>query len=174
MGTDYEGHKDFRTARAGRTPMLYVGANDGMLHGFNASTGREMLAYVPRGVYANLRSYTLADYDHKYFVDGKPSFHGDATERRREWLAYRSRRRSWCRWQRLFHSGCHRPRQLHLSGAAPAPLFWRIKPNLAIATLVTFQRAHCRQPKPHHLSANRQTQQWQMGGGDGQRLQQHQ
>lgn len=77
LDTDYPGHAGFRSSYASRTPVLYVGANDGMLHGFNANTGKEVLAYVPRGVYANLRDYTLPSYTHKYFVDGNP-FAGDA------------------------------------------------------------------------------------------------
>ncbi|MDP2262057.1 MAG: PilC/PilY family type IV pilus protein [Hydrogenophaga sp.] len=77
MSFEHLGHEAFRTAHSGRTPTLYVGANDGMLHAFNANTGRELMAYVPRGVYANLRDYTLESYTHKYFVDGHP-FTGDA------------------------------------------------------------------------------------------------
>lgn len=77
MDTDYSGHSSFRSSYATRTPVLYAGANDGMLHGFNAQTGKEMLAYVPLGVYANLRNYTQPEYAHKYYVDGHP-FAGDA------------------------------------------------------------------------------------------------
>ncbi|WP_168708473.1 PilC/PilY family type IV pilus protein [Hydrogenophaga sp. PAMC20947] len=77
MDTDYTGHASFRSSNSGRTPVLYVGANDGMLHGFNASTGKEVLAYVPLGAYANLRNFTQTDYSHSYFVDGHP-FTGDA------------------------------------------------------------------------------------------------
>ena len=36
-----------------RTPLIYVGANDGMLHAFNASTGSEVWAYVPNMLYGN-------------------------------------------------------------------------------------------------------------------------
>ena len=35
------------TAIRSRTPMLYVGANDGMLHGFRVANGVETLAYIP-------------------------------------------------------------------------------------------------------------------------------
>lgn len=38
--------------------MLYVGANDGMLHAFNAKTGEEVFAYVPSGVFSNLKENT--------------------------------------------------------------------------------------------------------------------
>jgi type IV pilus assembly protein PilY1 len=62
---------------ANRTDMLYVGASDGMLHGFDASTGRETLAYVPRGVYDHLAKYTNPLYTHRYLVDGNP-FTADA------------------------------------------------------------------------------------------------
>lgn len=76
MGLEHPGHADFRGEQAKRTPMLYVGANDGMMHGFSAEDGRELMAYVPAGVYSQLRSYTLPDYSHRYFVDGQ-AFTGD-------------------------------------------------------------------------------------------------
>ena len=38
--------------------MLYVGANDGMLHAFNAKTGEEVFAYVPSAVFGNLLENT--------------------------------------------------------------------------------------------------------------------
>lgn len=59
---------------AGRTPALYVGANDGMLHAFDAGTGDELWAYVPRMVMPNM--YKLAEENyaskHIYLVDGTP------------------------------------------------------------------------------------------------------
>lgn len=60
-----------------RTPIVYVGANDGMLHGFNAATGREEIAYVPNGVYSNLSKLTSTTYSHRFFVDASPAV-GDA------------------------------------------------------------------------------------------------
>ncbi|WP_200332803.1 pilus assembly protein [Thiocystis violacea] len=65
-----------------RPPMLYAGANDGMLHGFRADqgfadSGVEKLAYVPRGVYDNLSALTDPGYAHKFYVDG-PIGVGDA------------------------------------------------------------------------------------------------
>ncbi len=74
---DHTGHADFRTRQAGRVPMVYAGANDGMLHAFDAHTGAERLAYVPQAAYATLRAYTLPSYTHRYSVDGHP-FTGDA------------------------------------------------------------------------------------------------
>ena len=50
---------------------VFVGANDGMLHAFNAATGVEQFAYVPGGIsWGDLRSYTTPTYAHYFFVDG--------------------------------------------------------------------------------------------------------
>jgi type IV pilus assembly protein PilY1 len=58
-----------------RTQALYVGANDGMLHAFNATSGEEMWAFIPRQVAPNM--WRLADESyatkHQYFVDGSPT-----------------------------------------------------------------------------------------------------
>jgi len=68
------GYADYKTAQSGRQGVVYVGANDGMLHAFNADTGQEMWAYIPSMVMGNL--YKLADKNysanHQYFVDGTP------------------------------------------------------------------------------------------------------
>lgn len=50
---------------------VYVGANDGMLHAFDAETGVERFAYVPRGVdMADLVQYSSPSYGHRFTVDG--------------------------------------------------------------------------------------------------------
>ncbi len=66
------GYSDFAKAQKNRTPMLYVGGNDGMLHGFSAQDGKEKIAYVPRGVIADLKNLTDPNYQHRYYVDGSP------------------------------------------------------------------------------------------------------
>ncbi|WP_126445956.1 pilus assembly protein [Sulfuricystis multivorans] len=60
-------------------PTLYVAANDGMLHAFNASGassggGQERWAYIPSMVIRDLYRLADKDYDtkHRYFVDGSP------------------------------------------------------------------------------------------------------
>ena len=80
---------NFLKAHRNRTPIVYVGANDGMLHGFNAYTvdnpsttgvneaadaGKEILAYVPSGTYSTLRDLARQDYSHKPYVDASPVF----------------------------------------------------------------------------------------------------
>ena len=53
------------------TATLYVGANDGMLHAFDATNGQELFAYVPSIInMAYLRDLSRGDYTHKFFVDG--------------------------------------------------------------------------------------------------------
>ncbi|MEE4113372.1 MAG: PilC/PilY family type IV pilus protein [Desulfobacteraceae bacterium] len=52
--------------------MIYAGANDGMLHAFNAETGQEVFAYVPRLVFSRLKNLTDPSYNHEYFVDMTP------------------------------------------------------------------------------------------------------
>ena len=70
-------YSDFRGAQASRPDMVYVGANDGMLHGFDATSGQEMIAYVPLEVFANLSELTDQGYNHRYYVNGSPVY-GDA------------------------------------------------------------------------------------------------
>jgi type IV pilus assembly protein PilY1 len=72
-----DGYAAFRSAYSSRTPMVYIGGNDGMLHGFDANNGTEKLAYVPNLVFNNLSQLTDPQYTHRYFVDGSPTV-GDA------------------------------------------------------------------------------------------------
>lgn len=64
--------------------VIYVGANDGMVHAFNTkkfdpkeftdpALGDELFAYIPNLVFANLAELTQVDYDHRYFVDLTPT-----------------------------------------------------------------------------------------------------
>lgn len=66
-GQDYD---EFFEEKAAGTPMLFVGANDGFLHGFNADSGQELFAYMPSGVLPNVKELASTDYSHRYYVDG--------------------------------------------------------------------------------------------------------
>ena len=72
-------YSGFASAQSGRAPTIYVGANDGMLHAFDATSGKEVLAYVPTPVYRNLSSLTGQSFSnsagspHRYYVDGSPT-----------------------------------------------------------------------------------------------------
>ncbi|MEB0135126.1 PilC/PilY family type IV pilus protein [Actimicrobium sp. CCC2.4] len=69
-----DSYRSFAKSKASRQAMLYSGANDGMLHAFNATTGVEQFAFIPNDVVANLRKLTdpLYNQSHLYFVDGAP------------------------------------------------------------------------------------------------------
>lgn len=73
----------FATAKRTRKPVVYAGANDGMLHAFSADItaggdgGKELFAYVPSPVIGNLSNLTANGYVHQYFVDATPGV-GDA------------------------------------------------------------------------------------------------
>jgi type IV pilus assembly protein PilY1 len=74
---DLEKHsyRDFANTHVGRAPVLYVGANDGMLHAFMADTGAELFAYVPRALYPKLAALTMLAYqtNHQFYVDLGPT-----------------------------------------------------------------------------------------------------
>lgn len=66
------GYAAFKTAQTDRLPSLYVAANDGMLHAFDATTGRERWAYVPPLVLPELWRLAESDYtnNHRFYLDG--------------------------------------------------------------------------------------------------------
>ncbi len=69
-GYNFGGYLAFASANAGRAARVYVGANDGMLHAFDATNGSEVFAYVPSMVLGTLSKLTVQPYSHRYFVDG--------------------------------------------------------------------------------------------------------
>ena len=60
----------YLSRKASRTPMIYVGANDGMLHALRATDGVEQFAVIPNAVFPHLHELTKPDYSHRYYVDG--------------------------------------------------------------------------------------------------------
>ena len=89
---------DFEKANIKRRNVVYTGANDGMLHAFNAgyyseryhayctgpvdsgdnctsgtyALGEELWSFIPRGLLPHLKWATQPDYTHVYYVDQKP------------------------------------------------------------------------------------------------------
>ncbi|MBE7565940.1 PilC/PilY family type IV pilus protein [Acidithiobacillus sp. HP-11] len=82
----------FANTESDRLNVVYVGANDGMLHGFAAgsysssgfvstnNTGQEVLAYVPYAVLQSFNSelntandYAYPDYGHNFYVNATPA-----------------------------------------------------------------------------------------------------
>ncbi|MDR0273912.1 MAG: pilus assembly protein PilY [Burkholderiaceae bacterium] len=76
------GHAGFAAAHAGRAPAVYVGANDGMMHAFDAATGDELFAYIPSWLGPRLSALTDPRYGsaavaHRAYADATPVI-GDA------------------------------------------------------------------------------------------------
>lgn len=79
-------YSQFATAQVTRVNVVYVGANDGFLHGFRAGSysadgtynsatndGKELVGFMPSGLMLNHASdLTNALYAHDYFVDATP------------------------------------------------------------------------------------------------------
>jgi|GEM_PF-656641 len=75
-------YAQFRRNYASRDAMVYVGSNDGMLHGFKASDGIERIAYVPSPMFGSgtrkpLFNLTQTPFVHAPLVNGSPTV-GDA------------------------------------------------------------------------------------------------
>ncbi len=87
----YQGYYTTRKTLASRETMVYVGANDGMLHAFTSwqydsatktfsnpsgnafeEIGAELWAYIPRALLPHLKWLPSDDYTHVYYVDQKP------------------------------------------------------------------------------------------------------
>ena len=71
-------YSTFKSAYEDRDGIVYVGANDGMLHGFREADGSEAIAYVPNAVYSSasgkgLHYLTDPSYSHRYYVDLSPT-----------------------------------------------------------------------------------------------------
>ncbi|MFE0501806.1 pilus assembly protein [Lysobacter soli] len=67
---DYNGYME---AKKNRKRMVYVGANDGMLHAFRGDTGVESFGYIPAtavGYMGNLLFPASPSFQHRYYVDG--------------------------------------------------------------------------------------------------------
>lgn len=91
----------FKNTYKNRRNVIYVGANDGMLHAFNGgffneathqftagtgkSLGEELWAYIPYNLLPHLRWLADTSYSHVYYIDLKPKvidakiFSNDAT-----------------------------------------------------------------------------------------------
>lgn len=53
--------------------VVYCGANDGMLHAFDAATGQELFAHIPNLLFGKLHLLADPGYGHHFYVDLTPS-----------------------------------------------------------------------------------------------------
>lgn len=82
LGYTWDDYPSFVTTKAARDGMVYLGGGGGFLHGFDANTGTEKFAYMPKGVQSKAavladQSYGTEAKPHQYFVDG-PMLESDA------------------------------------------------------------------------------------------------
>ncbi len=76
MGSGYD---TFAAANAARRKVIFIGANDGMLHCFDAVDGTELWGYIPYNLVPKLKNMSQKDsvshvryFAPDYFVDGSP------------------------------------------------------------------------------------------------------
>ncbi len=76
MGSGYTAYKE---SLQDRQKVVFAGANDGMLHCFDAVTMEELWAFIPHNLLYKLRRMKVVDPDcgvflaHQFFVDGTPT-----------------------------------------------------------------------------------------------------
>ncbi|NPV82906.1 MAG: PQQ-binding-like beta-propeller repeat protein [Candidatus Aminicenantes bacterium] len=75
-----DGYAEFKNAYQNRRKVVYVGANDGMLHCFDVTTGEELWAFIPYNQLSRLKEMWPVDqatgiryFSRKAYVDGSPS-----------------------------------------------------------------------------------------------------
>jgi type IV pilus assembly protein PilY1 len=63
-------YSDFKTNWKNRETIIYVGANDGMVHAFKDSDGTEKFGIIPNNLLGKLKE--LRTNSHQFFVDSSP------------------------------------------------------------------------------------------------------
>jgi len=73
-----DGYAEFKEANKNRERVIIVGANDGMLHCFDAVNLNELWAFIPNNLLYKLKNMRVKDPEcgeflfHHYFIDGSP------------------------------------------------------------------------------------------------------
>jgi type IV pilus assembly protein PilY1 len=70
--TGFDGTGGFYENNKNRTKLVIVGANDGMLHAFNATTGAEEWNFIPDSLLTKLTAMMPPWGSHTYYVDSTP------------------------------------------------------------------------------------------------------
>lgn len=75
LGYTGAGYSLFQASFKNRTKAVFVGANDGMLHAFNATTGDELFGYIPSWTAPRLSALASTSYvsSHQNYVDAPPA-----------------------------------------------------------------------------------------------------
>lgn len=76
-----DGYAEFKEANKNRQKVILVGANDGMLHCFDAENLNELWAFIPNNLLYKLKNMRVKDPDcgeflfHHFFIDSTPVVH---------------------------------------------------------------------------------------------------
>jgi hypothetical protein len=98
LDAGFSGADNFYNDKKNRTKVIIVGANDGMLHTFDATTGEEKWAFIPNSLLTSFKQLkadwtqykaTRVAQPHRYFVDGSPKvadvwFYSSSTDKTKE------------------------------------------------------------------------------------------
>jgi len=68
----YGNYSSFKTQYAKRRDVVWVGANDGMLHGFYADTGDFLMSYLPSPLFSRLYASVQLGRKPEALMDGSP------------------------------------------------------------------------------------------------------
>jgi len=70
-----DAYRSFYSSNSSRSAAIFVGANDGMLHAFNATNGNELFGYIPSWMGSKLAALTDNSYNanHQAYVDATPA-----------------------------------------------------------------------------------------------------
>ena len=75
-----EGYEEFKSMWANRPTVVFVGANDGMLHCFDVRTGEELWGFIPYNLLPKLKNMWAVDpetgeryFNRDVYVDGTPT-----------------------------------------------------------------------------------------------------
>lgn len=74
---DENNYRAYKILKSERDMLILVGANDGMLHAFNATTGDEEWAFIPNSLLGKLKQLRSVPYIHTNYVNGAITI-GDA------------------------------------------------------------------------------------------------
>ena len=90
----FSGTGGFYEKKKNRTKVIIVGANDGMLHAFDAVTGVEQWAFIPNSLLKKLNLMKTATF-HTYYVDASPKvadvwFYSDSSDKTKSWDEWRT------------------------------------------------------------------------------------
>ncbi len=81
-------YTSFKNSNSNRSSVIYVGANDGMLHAFSGTSGAELFGYIPSAMKNTLYKLPDPSYSHQSYMDGSPvikDVYGEFSESTASW-----------------------------------------------------------------------------------------